>query len=59
MGYWRWHPRKDLEDVLAVFDQSGWRIEDTGTYYRVECPCGNHQRSIHLTPSNPHTAGRR
>jgi hypothetical protein len=54
MGYWRRHPRKDLEDVLVVFHQAGWLIEDTGTYYRMKCSCGNHQRSIHLTPSNPH-----
>lgn len=31
----------------------GWRIEDAVTYYRVKGPCGDHQRSIHLTPSNP------
>lgn len=54
MGYWRRHPRKDLEGVLVVFDAAGWIIEDPPKYYRVKCPCGEHQRSIHLTPSNPH-----
>lgn len=53
MGYWRKHPRKDLEEVLVAFHKAGWLIEDSGTYYRVICPCGDHQRSIHLTPSNP------
>jgi len=53
MGYWRRHPRKELEEVLAAFHAAGWRIEDAGIYYRVKCPCGDHQRSIHLTPSNP------
>ena len=53
MGYWKKHQDKDLEKVLEVFDQHGWRIEDPPKYYRVKCPCGDHQRSIHLTPSNP------
>ncbi|RCW43117.1 hypothetical protein DFQ14_1074 [Halopolyspora algeriensis] len=53
MGYWKKHPRKDLEEVLEVYDQHGWRVEDPPKYYRVKCPCGDHQRSIHLTPSNP------
>jgi hypothetical protein len=53
MGYWRKHPRKDLEEVLVIFYEAGWLIEDSGRYHRVKCPCGEHQRSIHLTPSNP------
>ena len=53
MGYWRKHQRKELEEVLAAFDAAGWTIEDPPMYYRVKCPCGEHQRSIHLTPSNP------
>lgn len=53
MGYWRRHQRKELEEVLVVFDAAGWTIEDPPTYYRVKCPCGEHQRAIHLTPSNP------
>ncbi|GAA4855589.1 hypothetical protein [Saccharopolyspora cebuensis] len=53
MGYWKKHPRKDMEKVLEIFHQNGWRVEDPPKYYRVKCPCGDHQRSIHLTPSNP------
>jgi hypothetical protein len=53
MSYWRRHPRKELQDVLVAFHEASWRVEDSGTYYRVKCPCGNHQRSIHLSPSNP------
>jgi hypothetical protein len=53
MGYWRRHPRKDLEAVLVAFHEARWRVEASDRYYRVKCPCGKHQRSIHLTPSNP------
>lgn len=53
MGYWRKHPRKDLEAALRVFDEHGWVIIDPPKYYAVRCPCGHHQRWIHLTPSNP------
>jgi hypothetical protein len=54
VGYWRRHPRKDLEDVLAEFDRRRWRILDPPKYYKVMCPCGQHYRWIHLTPSNPY-----
>lgn len=49
--YWKRHPRKDLEPLLREFHDAGWRIEDPPTYYTVKCPCGSHQRQIHLTPS--------
>ena len=54
MGYWRKHPRKDLEEVLERFDAAGWRIDDSGAYYKVLCACGSHQRRIHMTPSSPY-----
>jgi len=53
MSYWRRHPKKDLQEVLVAFDRAGWVIEDPPTYYTVKCPCGDHMRQIHLTPSNP------
>jgi hypothetical protein len=53
MGYWRKHPRKELEAVLNHFHQAGWTILDPPTYYAVRCPCGLHKRWIHLTPSDP------
>lgn len=53
MGYWKRHPSKDLEALLDEFHAAGWRIQDPPTYYKVLCPCGEHQRWIHLTPSNP------
>jgi hypothetical protein len=33
VGYWKRHPRKDLEEVLEAFHRAGWRIEDPGKYY--------------------------
>ena len=51
MGYWRRHPRKDVEAVLEEFDRMGWRIVETRSYYKLLCPCGAHQRWFHLTPS--------
>lgn len=53
MGYWPTHQRKELEAVLGEFHEAGWTIEKRKKYYRVFCPCGDHMRSIHLTPSNP------
>lgn len=49
--YWKKHPKKDLEALLGEFHDAGWRIEDPPTYYRVLCPCGDHMRWVHLTPS--------
>lgn len=54
MGYWQKHTRKDDEAILAEFDQGGWVIEDPPKYYFLKCPCGEHYRWYHLTPSNPH-----
>ena len=51
MGYWKRHQRKDLEAVLEEFDRMGWRIESTKKYYKLLCPCGQHKRWFHLTPS--------
>lgn len=51
MGYWKKHPRKELEAVLEHYHQAGWRIVGPPRYYTVKCPCGQHQRWIHLTPS--------
>lgn len=53
MGYWKKHPRKDLERILERFHELGWTIDDPSTYYRLTCPCGLHLRWFHLTPSNP------
>lgn len=56
MGYWQRHPKQTLQAVLGEFHEAGWTIQDPPKYYRVQCPCGLHQRSIHLTPSDPNYA---
>lgn len=56
MGYWKRHQSKDIEKVLDEYHAAGWRIEDPPKYYTVKCPCGDHQRTVHLTPSGPNYA---
>lgn len=56
MGYWDKHPKKELEAVLGEFHLAGWSIAKGKRYYRVRCSCGSHQRSIHLSPSDPNYA---
>ena len=55
-GYWKRHPRKEMEALLGEFHAAGWTITDPPKYYTVKCPCGSHMRWIHLTPSNPNYA---
>jgi len=54
--YWKRHSDKDLEALLGEFHEADWAIEDPPTYYTVKCPCGQHKRWIHLTPSDPNYA---
>lgn len=57
MGYWQKHSKPDLEDLLTAFHEAGWEIIDPRRkYYKVRCPCGAHQRTVHLSPSNPRYA---
>ena len=54
-SYWKRHPKKELEALLGEFHEAGWKVLDPkkGGYYKVRCPCGDHQRSVHISPSNP------
>lgn len=55
-GYWRRHPKKELQALLMEFHEAGWRVLDPekgGGYYKVRCACGAHKTSVHLSPSNP------
>jgi len=46
------HPRKELEAILVVIEDEGaWRVDKPGKYYRCRCPCGQHSKYVHLTPS--------
>jgi len=49
--YWKKPSRKEVADLLDEFHAAGWRILDPPKYYTVRCPCGGHQRQVHLTPS--------
>jgi hypothetical protein len=49
------HQVKELEAVLKEAERKDWTVDrpsPTG-YFRLRCPCGKHQRHVHLTPSNP------
>lgn len=47
------HPNKELEAVLADAETRRWKVKKGAKYFQVRCPCGKHQRWVHLTPSNP------
>lgn len=49
---WPKHPMKDIQAVLEEFASLGWRIERGRKYYSVKCPCGEHKRWVHATPSD-------
>lgn len=42
----------DIQALLNEFRDAGWTVSRKQKYYRVQCPCGQHQRWIHLTPSD-------
>lgn len=45
------HQDKDIENVLRSAEQQGWRVKKGRTYFRLRCPCGRHQKWVHVTPS--------
>jgi len=45
------HQDKELEAVLEEAEERGWRVDKGKGYFRLRCPCGNHMRWVHLTPS--------
>jgi hypothetical protein len=47
------HPDKKLEALLKYAEAKKWRVDRPGAYFRLRCPCGEHQRRLHLTPSDP------
>jgi len=52
-GYWKKHPKPDLQQLLIDLDAEKWRIVDPPTYYKVLCPCPQkHKTWVHLTPKN-------
>jgi hypothetical protein len=47
------HQAKELEAILRDAERRGWQVDKGSGYFRMRCPCGNHQRWVHLTPSSP------
>ncbi len=47
------HPDKDLEALLRSLESAGWRVEKGRKYFKGYCPCGDHKKTIHVTPSDP------
>lgn len=47
------HPDKDLERLLRGCESAGWRFEKGKKYYKGRCGCGDHRKTVKLTPSNP------
>ena len=47
------HPKPALEAVCGEAEAAGWRITRGSIYFKAYCPCGQHKRSIHLSPSDP------
>ncbi len=51
-GYWRTHPKKELQALLMRFHNQQWRIVDPPKYYKAYCLCNEkHKTTIHLSPS--------
>jgi len=46
------HPDKDLERLCQEIEAAGWRLTRRNRYYSAYCPCGQHKRTIHLSPSD-------
>lgn len=47
----------EREDVFAAADSLRWRVDDRPNrngYFKMQCPCGQHTKWLHKTPSNPH-----
>jgi hypothetical protein len=47
------HPKPELEAVIRELEAHDWRVDRPSTYYRCRCPCGEHSKMLHLSPSNP------
>lgn len=45
--------RQNLEALLKEAESKGWQVTRTRRYYKIRCGCGAHQRTVHITPSDP------
>jgi hypothetical protein len=46
---------KELQVALRFLELNGWRVARVSTsgYRIMRCGCGQHQGTLHKTPSNP------
>jgi hypothetical protein len=44
---------KELEAVLRTGEGFGWVVTRGGKYFKMKCPCGDHLKMVHMTPSDP------
>jgi hypothetical protein len=47
------HPDRDLEKLLIRVEAKHWRVEKRRRYFICKCDCGDHLKTVHLTPSDP------
>lgn len=45
--------RAQLAEIRRQAERKGWKVARNKKYYRLRCPCGKHQKSMNLTPSDP------
>ena len=46
------HQTKEIEALLCSLERQGWRMTKGGGYFKAYCPCREHLKTIHLTPSS-------
>lgn len=44
------HPDKDIEKFLKRAEARGWVFTWGRKYPKGRCPCGEHTKTVHLTP---------
>ena len=45
------HPDKDIEKLLKRAELRGWTFTRGTRYFKGWCPCGQHVKTVHLTPN--------
>jgi len=45
------HRVPELEALIKEAERKNWRVEGGGNrYFKIYCPCGEHKKTLHLTP---------
>lgn len=43
-------------EVLEEAASQGWRVDRGNRYWKMWCPCGEHMKTVHVSPSDPNYA---